>query len=178
MGNNDRARECRRKRTKFLGPWMAVGVLASVPVFAQDAARTASDEPSPAAIPDFSGIWSHPYLTGFKPPAHGAGPVTNTARRPDGGANFQNVAADREHPILKPQAAEIVRRHAELSLSGRGYETPSNQCWPGGVPYVFWDFLVQIFQAKDHVTLLYRQGDEVRHVRMNAAHPFDVKPSW
>ena len=35
---------------------------------------------SAAPIPDFSGIWSHPYWPGFEPPASGPGPVTNRLR--------------------------------------------------------------------------------------------------
>src|ERR1700693_3509607 len=33
-----------------------------------------------SAIPDFSGIWSHPYFPGFEPPASGPGPLTNRLR--------------------------------------------------------------------------------------------------
>jgi hypothetical protein len=130
-----------------------------------------------SAVPDFSGIWSHPFLTGFEPPASGPGPVTNTSRRPDGRANFQRLVGDYRNPILKPEAAAVVKAHADLSLAGKGYPTPSNQCWPGGVPYVFWDFLLQIFQTGDHITMVYRQGNETRHVRLNAAHPDNVTPS-
>src|SRR5580704_1058980 len=95
------------------------------------------------SIPDFSGIWAHPFLTGFEPPASGPGPVLNRARR-NGVGNFQQLVGDYTNPILKPEAAEIVRKHGEMSLSGIGYPTPSNQCWPGGVPYVFWDFLMEM----------------------------------
>jgi hypothetical protein len=131
-----------------------------------------------AAVPDFSGVWSHPFLTGFEPPASGPGPVTNRSRRRDGVANFQTLVGDYTNPILKPEAARAVKSHGDISLSGKGYPTPSNQCWPGGVPYVFWDFLVQMFQTPDHITIVYRQGDEMRHVRMNQQHPAKVTPSW
>ena len=93
-----------------------------------------------ASIPDFSGVRAHPYLTGFEPPASGPGPVRNRSRRPDGVANFQRLVGDYTNPILQPWAAEVVKKHGEISLAGQGYPTPSNQCWPGGVPYVFWDF--------------------------------------
>jgi hypothetical protein len=132
---------------------------------------------SAASIPDFSGIWAHPYLTGFEPPASGPGPVTNRSRR-NGIGNFQQLVGDYTSPILKPEAAEVVKRHGEISLAGMGYSTPSNQCWPGGVPYVFWDFLMQMFQQPDKITMIYRHGNEVRHVRMNEPHPAGVTPSW
>ncbi len=124
-----------------------------------------------ASIPDFSGVWAHPYLTGFEPPQSGPGPVRNRMRRADGVGNFQQLVGDYTNPILKPHAAEIVKRHGELSLAGHGYPTPSNQCWPGGVPYVFWDFLMQMFQEPDQITMVYRQGNEVRRVRMNTRIP-------
>jgi hypothetical protein len=41
---------------------------------------TRSGAQSAASIPDFSGIWSHPYWPGFEPPASGPGPVTNRLR--------------------------------------------------------------------------------------------------
>jgi hypothetical protein len=130
------------------------------------------------SIPDFSGIWAHPYLTGFEPPASGPGPVLNRSRRRDGIANFQQLVGDHTNPILQPWAAEVVKKHGEMSLAGQGYPTPSNQCWPGGVPYVFWDFLVQIYQQPDHILMVYRQGHELRRVHLNAPHPALVTPSW
>jgi len=131
-----------------------------------------------APIPDFSGNWAHPFLTGFEPPVSGPGPVLNTSRRPDGIANFQQLVGDHTNPILKPHAAEIVKRHGEQSRAGIGYPTPSNQCRPQGVPYILWDFTMQMLPGADHITMVYRQGNETRRIRMNQPHPADVKPSW
>ena len=130
------------------------------------------------SIPDFSGVWAHPYMPGFEPPASGPGPVLNRSRRPDGVANFFLLVGDYTNSILQPWAAEVVKKYGEISLAGEGYPTPSNQCWPGGVPYVFWDLLVQIYQLPDHILMVYRQGHELRRVRMNATHPAQVTPSW
>ena len=161
---------------------LAVAALTA-PAFGQTAAPTAapaanSTRNSAASIPDFSGIWAHPYLTGFEPPASGPGPVRNKSRLPNGTGRFQQLVGDYTNPILKPEAARIVKEHGDISLSGEGYPTPSNQCWPGGVPYIFWDFLIQMFQEPDRITMTYRQGNEVRHVRMNQPHPAQVAPSW
>ena len=120
-----------------------------------------------APVPNLSGMWAHPYLTGFEPPVAGPGPVRNTSRLRNGVANFQMLVGDHTNPILKPEAADVVKRHGEVSRAGEGYATPSNQCWPGGVPYVFWDFIVQIVQQPDRITMIYRHGDEVRRVRLN-----------
>jgi hypothetical protein len=160
--------------------WAAAMAASVTPVFPQPApvGPAGNVTQNAASVPDFSGIWSHPYLTGFEPPASGPGPVTNRSRRPDGLANFQQLVGDYTNPVLKPEAAAIVKQHGELSLKGVGYQTPSNQCWPGGVPYVFWDFLVQMFQEPNQITMVYRHGNEVRRVRMNQPHPAHVTPSW
>jgi hypothetical protein len=145
------------------------------------AAALLADRAAPAAtgaLPDFSGLWSHPYLTGFEPPASGPGPVLNLSRRPDGRANFQSLVGDYNNPVLTPEAARIVKEHGEMSRLGQGYETPSNQCWPGGVPYIFWDFLLEFLPSPDHITLVYRHGQEMRFVRLNQPHPAHVTPSW
>jgi hypothetical protein len=131
-----------------------------------------------ASIPDFSGMWAHPYLPGFEPPATGPGPVLNRSRSRSGRANFSQLVGDYTNPILRPEAAEIVKKHGEMSLAGEGYPTPSNQCWPGGVPYIFWDYLMQMFQQPDSITMIYRHGNEVRRVRMNQPHQLEVTPSW
>jgi len=158
--------------------WAVLAACSALPAPGQTAESPGSIAQTAAPIPDFSGVWSHPFLTGFEPPASGPGPVTNRSRRRDGRANFQQLVGDYTNPILKPQAAEIVKQHGDQSLTGVGYPTPSNQCWPGGVPYIFWDFLVQMFQEPDHITMVYRQGNEVRRVRMNQPHPAQVTPSW
>jgi hypothetical protein len=131
-----------------------------------------------APIPNLSGRWAHPYLSGFEPPRSGPGPVRNRSRLPSGVGNFQQLVGDYTNPILKPHAAEIVRRHGEMSLAGEGYPTPSSQCWPQGVPYVFWDFWMEMLQTASRVAMIYRHGNEVRWVRMNASHPAQLTPSW
>jgi hypothetical protein len=160
---------------------LAIASMLSTEAWAQavpPAATPGAGGAPDGAIPDFSGVWAHPYLTGFEPPAAGPGPVRNRSRRPDGVANFQQLVGDYTNPVLQPWAAEVVKKHGDVSQAGQGYPTPSNQCWPGGVPYVFWDFLVQIFQRPDRILMIYRQGPEMRHVRMNGGHPAQVTPSW
>ena len=131
-----------------------------------------------APIPDFSTTWARLSLPGFEPPLSGPGPVTNRSRRPDGASNLQQLVGDYTNPILKPQAAEVVKRAAEIALRGVGYPTPRNQCWPGGVPFVFSDMGMQMIQEAARVTILYVYDHEVRRVRMNAPHPAQVTPSW
>jgi hypothetical protein len=154
------------------------GFLLSGALAVAIATSAGSAEQNRASVPDFSGNWAHPFLTGFEPPASGPGPVLNRSRRPDGVANFQQLVGDHTNPILKPHAAEIVKKHGEQSRAGIGYRTPSNQCRPQGVPYIFWDFTMQMLPAADHITMVYRQGNETRRIRMNQSHPQVVTPSW
>src|SRR6185369_12305537 len=63
-----------------------------------------------ASVPDFSGIWAHPYLPGFEPPAAGPGPVLNRSRSANGRANFNQLVGDYTNPILRPEAAAIVKK--------------------------------------------------------------------
>jgi hypothetical protein len=76
------------------------------------------------SIPNFSGIWVHPYFPGFEPPASGPGPVVNKSRRRDGVGNPNQFVGDYTNPILKPQAAEVVRKHGEISLAGATSKQP------------------------------------------------------
>jgi hypothetical protein len=140
---------------------------------------TGGAAPSAPSIPDFSGVWAHPYFPGFEPPASGPGPVVNKSRRPrDGVGNANQFVGDYTNPILKPQAAEVVRKHGEISLAGGTYPTPSNQCWPSGVPYIFFQHGMQMVQLPEKIIFLYLRNHEFRQVRLNEPHQADVTPSW
>src|SRR5258706_4237060 len=130
-----------------------------------------------ASIPDFTGLWWHPSLPGFEPPASGPGPVTNRSRR-NGVSNYDQLVGDYTNPILKPEAADIIKKKGELSLAGVTYPNPANQCWPEPVPFIYKNFAMEMFQRSDRITILYEQDHEVRRVRMNQSHPAKVTPSW
>jgi len=154
-------------------------VLASVILGVCALAVPATSAPSPAPIPDFSGIWWHPSLPGPEPLASGPTSLKNLTRRTsDGASDYNELVGDYNNPILKPEAAATVKRHGEMSKSGVVYPNPANQCWPEPVPFIYKNFAVQIFQRGDHITMIYDQDHEVRYVRMNAQHPRNVTPSW
>src|ERR1700676_3602235 len=181
-----------RRREFITALWGAAATasaaaLFSSPAFAQERSQGA------ASIPDFAGIWGNPYLYGIEPPLSGPGPVVNKARRrqtvdvdgrPLPAANAPLVSSairlvgDYTNPILNPAAAEVVRKHAEMSLAGVGYPSPRNQCWPEGVPFIFTNSAVQLLQQPDKITMLYDEDHEVRRVRMNEPHRAQVTPSW
>jgi hypothetical protein len=146
------------------------------------AAGPAGGDGQNATIPDFSGTWAHPYFPGFEPPASGPGPILNRSRirggPRDGVGNANQFVGDYASPVLKPQAADVVRKHGEISLAGATYPTPSNQCWPSGVPYIFFQHGLQMIQKPDKVDFLYLRNHEFRQVRLNQPHPANVTPSW
>jgi hypothetical protein len=160
---------------------VASAALAATPAAAQTVAQAVetakSGRQSATHIPDFSGIWGHLAWPDVEPPLSGPGPVRNRSRR-DGVSDTYQLVGDYSNPILKPQAAEVVKRLGEVSLAGGGYPTPSNQCWPGGVPFIFWNIGMQMLQQPDQLTILYSNDHEVRHVRLNQPHPVRVTPSW
>ena len=127
-------------------------------------------------MPDFSGIWAHPGL-GFENPISGPGPVRNLARTPAGASNFNLLVGDSSNPILKPDAAAIVKKFGEISRSGLVFPDPDNQCLIQPVPYIFWNFEIQILQQPDKVTILYPHDQDFRHIRMNQPHPAKVTPT-
>src|SRR5437764_2348653 len=129
------------------------------------------------AIPDLAGMWWHPSLPGFEPMAFGPRPVTNKSRR-NGVSNYDQLVGDYSNPILKPEAAQTVKKFGELSLAGVTYPNPSNQCWPEPVPFIYKSFGLQILQQGDHITMLYDADHQVRRIRMNQSHPAKLTPSW
>jgi hypothetical protein len=130
-----------------------------------------------ASIPDFTGaIWAHPML-GFESPLSGLGPVVNTKRTRTGTSDSNLLVGDYTNPILKPAAAEIVKKRGKISQSGVAFPDPDAMCMYEPVPYILWNFEIQILQRPDTVTILYNHDHEFRKVRMNQAHPAKVVPS-
>jgi hypothetical protein len=171
---------------------VALAAMAATAVFGQARPAASAGSGGAASIPDFSGVWSHPSFPGFEPPASGPGPVVNKSRKPQ--ANFDGrvlpptnnvlvsnpalLVGDYTNPILKPQAAEAVKKKGEIELGGMVSPTPTIQCWPEPVPYIFNGVAMQMLQQPDKIAFLYPNDHQVRYVRMNAAHSPRVTPSW
>jgi len=168
----------------------ATATLAQTASSAEGPANTGA--PSAVSTPDFSGVWTKPYL-GWELPLSGPGPVTNKVRRrqafdidgrpwPAATAPLVNTASqligDHSNPILKPTAAQEVKTRGENELHGMPNASARNQCWPEGVPAVFRDMTIQLLQQPDRITILYDYDHEVRRVRMNQQHPAQVTPTW
>src|SRR5258708_15472971 len=153
---------------------------AAMPVFAQVAAPpvapASSGTESAASIPDLSGIWGRCF--NLEPPSSGPGPIVSKLRRPDGSI-IQSVVGDYTNPILRPEAAAVVKKNGEMELSGTVLSNPHNQCWPEPTPFTLSIQLgMQLIQQKDKVVLLYLSDHQVRHVRLNVPHSAQQAPTW
>jgi hypothetical protein len=135
------------------------------------------------AVPDFSGLWGRNAFNVEAPPS-GPGPLTNMRRagkdasRPIFDGDPIPLVGDYNSPILKPEAADVVKRKGEMSASGHDFPDPSNQCATHSPPFVFSMALgLQLLQQKGQVTILYNQDHQVRHVYLNESHPANLVPS-
>jgi hypothetical protein len=189
-----------RRRDFLLAVTLAAA--AAMPAFGQAVAPagapTKSGKESAASIPDLSGTWVHGSIPGFEPLPSGPTSLVNRSRRsvaqllrdlvidwPGPGeppsqavSNLLELVGDYTNPILRPWAAEVVKKLGEMSLAGVGFPSPRNQCWPGGVPFVFTSGAIQILQEPDKIAILYNYDHQVRHVRLNQSHPVHVTPTW
>ena len=74
--------------------------------------------------------------------------MRNKTRLPSGASDFKLAVGEYTNPIL---TAEVVKKFGEISLSGRIFADPDNICQQNPVPYIFWNFNVQL-QHPDKVT--------------------------
>ena len=129
-------------------------------------------------VPDFSGFWGRNTFD-FEAMASPPGPIRNLQRLSSGSSDPTRPVGDYNNPILKPEAAAIVRQRAERAMVGVTFPDPSTRCAPYNPPFVFAMQLgMQFLQTKDAITILYNQDDQVRHVRLNDKHPRRVSPTW
>jgi hypothetical protein len=136
-----------------------------------------------APIPDFSGAWGR-NLFNLEPPETGPGPIVNLRRLGTNGPRSVvdgdpiPLVGDYNNPILKPEAAAIVKKNGEFSESGHDVPDPSNQCGAYSPPYLFSiQQGMQLVQRKDDIVILYTQNAQVRRVRLNSTHPRNLKPT-
>src|SRR4029077_9311102 len=123
-----------------LSLFLALAAVVATPAMGQAVAPkvgpAGSDEEGVASVPDFSGIWVHS-IPGFEPLPSGPTALVNRSRRENGTGDILKLNGDYTNPILKPEAAAVVKKHAQLGLDGIGDPNPRNQCRPEGVPFVF-----------------------------------------
>ena len=73
----------------------------------------------------------------------------------------------------------MVKQKGELAIAGTGFANSQDQCRTIAPPFTFAMQLgFVMLPAKDgNITILYDQNANVRHIRMNAAHPAKLVPS-
>src|SRR5215475_1950598 len=147
---------------------VAVAAATAMPAMAQTPSA-GSEKQSPASVPDFSRVWTHPSFPWFEPPASGPGPITNLSRwagqgpsGPGGSlalppskvgiSNYDQLVGDYNSPILQPWAAEVVKKAGEMSLAGTTVPNPSNQCQPSPMPFIYKLSNIQMMQQPDRIT--------------------------
>src|SRR6267154_2304922 len=117
----------------------------------------AADDPATA----FTGMWARNAFN-FEPIPGQPAPLVNLKRIADGTGDAGQLVGDYNNPILKPEAAEIVRKKGEVSKGGRAYPDPSNSCGAYQPPFTYaMELGMTIAPAKDHITMLYAQDDQV-----------------
>src|SRR6516162_5940130 len=124
------------------------------------------------AVPDLAGEWGRTNFNLEAPPS-GPGPVTNRMRRADGTIDDDKArVGDYMHPLMREQAAAVLKKRGEFSMTGQSIPDPHNQCRPEPPPFTMTIQLeLMLLQQKDEVTLIYVNGEVVRHVKMNVEHP-------
>src|SRR5215468_4588935 len=99
----------------------------------------------------------------------GPQPLRNLSRLPNGKANARRLVGDYRNPILTPEAAAVVKQKGELAIAGKGFPNSQDQCRPMAPPFTFAMQLgFVLLPAKGgHLTIVYDQNMNVRHIRMN-----------
>ena len=155
-----------KRRSGFLVIGCALASSHAWPVWAAD------------DVPDFSGFWGRSTFD-FEAIPSAPEPIRNLLRLPSGSSDPTRPVGDYNNPILKPEAAAIVKQRSEKAANGVTFPDPSTRCAPYNPPFVAAMQLgMQFLQTKDAITILYNQDDQVRYVRLNAKHPDRVTPSW
>ena len=109
----------------------------------------------------------------------GPQPLKNLSRLPNGKSNAGQLVGDYRNPILTPEAAAVVKQKGDLAIAGKGFPNSQDQCRAIAPPFTFAMQLgLEMLPAKNgDITIVYDQNANVRHIRMNAAHPAKLAPS-
>ena len=115
----------------------------------------------------------------FEGMSSGPQPLRNLSRLANGKANAAQLVGDHRNPILTPEAAAVVKQKGELAVAGKGFPNAQDQCRPMAPPFSFAMQLgFAMLAANDgQITIIYDQNMNVRHIRMNGAHPANSVPS-
>jgi hypothetical protein len=88
--------------------------------------------------------------------------------------------SDIGNPNLKQWAKDAMKKDNDEVLAGKFAFTARSACQPGGVPGfdVLLGGALFILQSPREVTMIFSGNNEQRHIRLNASHSANPKPSW
>jgi hypothetical protein len=88
--------------------------------------------------------------------------------------------SDIGNPNLKQWAKDVMKKDNDEVLAGKFAFTSRSSCQPGGVPGfdVILGGALFILQSPTEVTMIFSGNNEARHIRLNASHSANPKPSW
>ena len=161
-------------------------ICAGAALQASAASQTANANAFPIFAPDGGTAWFPDRIAGddFLPPESGPGPVTSVKDHPyvpNGLGQSTYRVADLSNPILKPWAAEQMKKANDAVLAGNIPFTARERCWPGGVPdfdIYERDRPIYFLQTPEEVTIVEEHDQQVRHVHMNVPHSAHPALSW
>ena len=107
----------------------------------------------------------------------GAPAMRNLSRLPDGKANAGQQVGDYNNPILKPEAAAVVKAKGELAKAG-GFPNSQDQCHILAPPFssAMTLGLAMLTLKNGNIIIVTDRNANKRYIRMNASHPADLKP--
>jgi len=166
------------------------GVLAGAVCLAGSLGLSAIAEA--ASPPDFApnpSVGWFAYSREFIPPRSGAGPVRQDPAHPHVSNDDFRVTGrqptfamgDPDNPILKPWAAEKIRRRNALILAGKPDFSPHASCWPIGVTQFLLSPMTRplyFVQGPKEVVMILTSFNDVRRIHLTDKHSQNVKPSW
>jgi hypothetical protein len=132
--------------------WVGIGIGALLPV---------PGSPSPIGQDP-----AHPYISNDQSGVTGQQPT-------------QRIS-DISNPNLKQWAKDLMKKDNDEVLAGKFAFTARSSCKPAGVPGfdVLLGGALSILQSPTEVTMIFSGNAEVRHIRLNASHSPNPKPSW
>ncbi len=139
--------------------------------------------------PDVATAWQVNHADGddYIAPQSGPKPVTYdpvhpfVPTDPNGVQQPTYRVADVNNPILKPWAAEQMKKANAEVLGGKVPFVPRERCWPAGTPaYVLEPpFNITVFvQTAKEILIVHQQDAQVRRIWLNVPHSPHPKPSW
>ena len=154
-----------KRRALFLGTF--AGIVLALPAYAGEGATGILQARWGKNAFNFEGMPSGPQ------------PLRNLSRLPNGKANAGRLVGDYHNPILTPAAAAIVKQKGDLAIAGKGFPNSQDQCRPMAPPFALAMQLgfVMLPAQNREIAIVYDQNMNIRHIRMDGAHPAKLSPS-